>query len=265
MLVVKYKGLDADRHRIDALTGGESLSGIGHALTLISHYASTGNVRFRAPYSKLIRFYYVSNQEGSLEWLLDAVSKTQSAIALGLRPSEITSIVNYVFSRAIGRDSSSLDEVNGLENHIGDLDALVEAVEPSLRKAHRAIGSTAHSIAIYDQKSPTDSIVFDRRSKNYLDDDINAGTITQDVSIPALNVNSRYDRAYLEDQGRTIPFKVSRDATGRTMTQLSKALDDYAKKNGTTVSITFEKIESSDERIKRLIIYDAKHLDSEDI
>lgn len=263
MFILKYEGLDADRHLLDALTGGESLAGFGHALTLVAHYAATEKVKFRAPYSRDVRFYFQKSREGSLEWMLHAASPDN--IALGLGAGGLINLVSYVFARSIGQDSDLLDDVDGIEQRAGDLEALVEAVEPSLRKAHRAIGTTAKTITLFDNSSKKTSVFFDATSKEYLNDDIDAGTSTQDVSIPAMNINSRYGRAYFSDLSRTVPFKVSLDATPRTITELSRALDDYANKNGVTVNIRFLRIKSSDERLKRIVIYDAKHLDSDDL
>ena len=266
MLILKYDGLDAERHRLDALTGGESLAGFGHALTLISHYAATGQVRFRAPYSRDVRFYFTGSRDGSLEWVIQTVANHPEAIALGLGANGLSALVAYVFNRAIGREpDTDLREIEKLDGaRSGDLEALIEAVEPSVRRAHRVIGSSAAEITLFDPERPAARAYFDRTSKDYLENDLNGGISTQDVSVGALNVNSRYGRAFFADLGRTVPFKVAREAHPRTMTELSRGINNYAKKNGLTVSIRFMKILAVDDRLKRVIIYDAYHLESDD-
>lgn len=261
-LILKYDGGDADEHRLDAQFGGESFAGIGHALTLVSHYAATGTVRQRAPYSKETRFYYTVPRKGSVEWLIETVINNPEAIMVGLGVNGVTELVKYVFSRAVGK-APKIEHpvVEALdENRSGDLEALVEAVEPALKRAHRVVGSSADKIVIINGNNNNVLVGFDAKSKAYLEEDVDAGRDTQDVTVSSLNVNSRYGRVFFGDLHRTVPFRVDRTARGRTITQLSKALDNYAKKNGRTVSITFSRIEASDGRLKRIVIHDARHL-----
>ena len=105
---------------------------------------------------------------------------------------------------------------------------------------------------------------FDHSSKRYLEDDVDTGQDQQDVSVASLNVNSKYGRVYFGDLKRTIPFRIDRNASGRTLTELSRGLDDYAKKTGLEVNITFSRIEAVDGRLKRILIHDARHLQSDD-
>ncbi|HXH53736.1 MAG TPA: hypothetical protein VNH53_09965 [Sphingomicrobium sp.] len=266
-LILKYEGLDADEHRLDAQFGGESLAGIGHGLTLISHYAATATVRQRAPYSEETRFYFVGSRQGSLDWLLQVVISNPDAVMVGLGVNGVTELVKYVFSRAIGKTPkitnpavASLDK-----DRSGDLEALVEAVEPALKRGHRVIGESVRQITIINGSNNQVMVGFDAKSKAYLEEDVDAGTDTQDVSVASLNVNSKHGRVYFHDLKRTVPFKIDRDATLRTITQLSRALHYYARKTGRRVNIKFTRIEASDGRLKRILIHDAKHLTEDDV
>lgn len=263
MLILKYEGGDADQHRIDALTGGESLEGLGRAVSLVSHYVATGEVRQRAPYSREARFLFTANRAGSLEWLLQYVQNNPGEIAVDLGINGITALVGWLFAKAVGGRSAAVPaSVTDLdEARSGDLEALVEAIEPSLRKAHRVIGPSVQQILIINGNNNNVMLNFDHDSKEYLEEDIDGGRATQDVSIASLNVNSRYGRAYFFDLRRTVPFKIDRYAHGRTITQLSRALDNYAKKNGIPVEITFTRVLASDDRLKRIIIHDALSAD----
>ncbi|ASK90128.1 hypothetical protein [Sphingorhabdus sp. SMR4y] len=266
MLVLKYDGMDAQEHRLDALSGGESLAGFGHTLTLISHFNATGQIRFRAPYSRDFRCYFVASQKGSLEWLIQTISNNPEAVALGFSANGFAALVGYICRRAIGDPPGEFQDIeHSTEISPGDLDALVEAVEPSLRRAHRVIGRSASDIMLQREVSSEALVRFDERSREYLEHNVNAGVSTQDVSINSLNVNSRYGRAYFGDLGRTIAFKIDRDASYSTLTALSSALDDYAKRKGLTVNIKFTRIEAPDGRLKRIIIHDADQLDADNL
>ena len=56
-LTISFEGLDADEHRIEAYAGIESAAGIARALTLIAHFAATGKVRHRFPFSENAQVY----------------------------------------------------------------------------------------------------------------------------------------------------------------------------------------------------------------
>lgn len=94
-------------------------------------------------------------------------------------------------------------------------------------------------------------------TKEYLkSEDIDDRSRTQDVSVGALNVNSRNGRVYFHDLGRTVPFYVSREADNRTIPTLSRFLTQYAERTGATVNIQFRRIKYPDGRLKKIIIYD---------
>lgn len=79
---------------------------------------------------------------------------------------------------------------------------------------------------------------------------------TQDVSVAALNVNSKNGRVFLFDENRTVPFLVHREAAPRTIPVLSRYLSQYAQKTGATVNIRYRPVKHIDGRTKRLIVFD---------
>lgn len=111
-------------------------------------------------------------------------------------------------------------------------------------------------------------MALNENTKEYLDsEDIEPRRSAQDVSVSALNVNSRYGRVFFPDLGRTVPFKVPRDAAGRTMSMLSRYLVRYAERAGRranrpiNVHIEFRRVHHTDGRLKRVIIYDCYPID----
>jgi hypothetical protein len=141
---------------------------------------------------------------------------------------------------------------------------LVEAVEPALKKAHYGIGETASQIIIQESSTRKVIVTFDRTSKDYLMESVDSGDSEQDVSISALNVNDRTGRAYFLDLKRTVPFRVSKDSDPKTMSILSAALDRYANKIGAPTRIYFNRIEATDGRLKRVVIFKAEDVSDAD-
>ena len=51
---IKFTGDEADDHRLEAYEGVKSLDGLIRVARIATHYAATGEVRFRAPYTDLL-------------------------------------------------------------------------------------------------------------------------------------------------------------------------------------------------------------------
>ena len=243
-------------HMIESNTGAESLAGISRSLALIANYAATGVIRQRMPFSPEAAFYITGIEPGSLNFKYKAIIGT---LALGLGGNGLYDLSKYVLNRAVGQhvELATPAAVAVNEQRGGDVEALVEAVEPALKRAHYGIGRTSNRIIVIDSSDQTVVVNFDSRSKEYLDTSIPSEDDVQDVSVSALNANDRTGRVYLFDIGKTVPFKISSDARPRTIGNLSSGLDAYARKRGATVNIVFQRIEAPDGRLKRIIIYDA--------
>ena len=183
----------------------------------------------------------------------------------GLTTNALYDLSKLAMSRAIGEEPAaivkSVEHLN--ENRSGDIDALVEAIEPALKKAHYGVGGTVKEIVIQEKNTKNVIVRFDTKSKSYLMDDIDADNHVQDVSISALNVNDRTGRAYFLDLKRTIPFRVSKDADPKTISVLSAGIDRYANKILAPIRITFSRVESIDERLKRIVIIKAEDVSDE--
>jgi hypothetical protein len=256
-LILSFQGLDAEYGHVEAFAGIESAAGIARALTLIGHYVATGQVRHRFPFDDGVKFYLEATEPGSLNWRIKVIAGT---VAIGLATNGIYDLIKLVTTKAIGEEPASISQpVAQLnESKSGDIDALVEAIEPALKKAHYGVGETAIKIQIKESSTKDVIVTFNQKSKNYLMDSVEADDDFQDVSISALNVNDRTGRAYFLDLSRTIPFSVSRDADPKTMRILSASLDRYANKDPAPTRIWFTRIEAVDERLKRIVIFKAE-------
>ena len=257
-LTISFRGLDADKGHVEAFAGIESAAGIARALTLIGHYAATGSVRHRFPFDDTVQFYLEGTEQGSFNWKLTAA--VAGPLALGLATNGIYDLGKLAIGRAIGEEpagiSQQVEAIN--KDKSGDIDALVEAIEPALKKAHYGIGETANEIVIEETHTRRVLVKFDSASKSYLKDSVEADDDIQDVAISALNVNDRTGRAYFLDLKRTIPFRVSRDADPSTMTILSAGINRYANKLPAPIRLTFSRVEAVDGRLKRIIILKAE-------
>ncbi|MCA0903247.1 hypothetical protein [Qipengyuania aquimaris] len=252
---IRYVGGEADDGLVDLSGGAESLAGLGRVANLVAHYVATGEVRFRGPYSNKVRFYIDETEDGSLKVLTKEIARLSSAAANAAATQNAKKLLKHVVARALGQVEEGQLELDGLDVPAGTVDVLAEAATPGLERSHKWIDTSAKRIVIND--NAIREVQLDERTKEYLkSEDIDERSRTQDVSVGALNVNSRNGRVYFHDLGRTVPFFVPRDAEERTIPTLSRYLTQYAEKTGATVNIQFRRIRYPDGRLKKIIIYD---------
>lgn len=257
-LEITFTGLEARRHHIEANEGLESLAGLAHAATLVAHFIATGTVRQRQPYDDSLRFFFEDTRPGSLTALLGL----GGALALGAGGNAVYDVLKAVLKRATGSGDDGDVESGDRTYRSGDIDALTEAVTPSLLRGHSWIGHHEQQIQIRTGKQIL--VDFNQRTKEYLKNEIvEEGESVQDVSVAALNVNSKHGRVYFFDLGRTVPFRVAKDANERTIPTLSRYLTQYAERTGATVNIRFKKIFYIDGRLKRLLVSDCYGIEGE--
>lgn len=252
---IVFTGDEADSHRIEAYTGAASLEGIARAATLAAHYAATGQVRFRAPYSDDVEFHISAPKDGSLKFPLEVLCRLTGA--MGQHKKKVAAaILLAILARGSGQTANEGLRVEGETISPGTLDALAEAATPGLERAHRWIDTTKKTISV--QGAASEGVVFDSQTKDYLQDEDIGRRASQDVTVSALNANNKTGRVYFEDLGRTIPFKVAKEAKGRTTSNLSRFLVRYVDKNNEWVNIDYLPVYYSDGRLKRVVIYDCE-------
>lgn len=250
---ISFSGAEADEHRLEAYEGLKSLDGLVRVATIAAHYAATGEVRFRAPYSELLQTQISGTRNGSFEFVFDQLSRFADAVQGAAARTKAEAIFSRLISRGTGQASDAELRVDDEVIPPGDIDAMTEAAEAAISNAHRWIDRDEKAIRIIDGDEHTE---INMGTKAYIEQE-NVGELQfQDVSVAALNVNSGAGRVYFRDLGRTVPFAISRDASARTVANLSTSLSRYANKMGDTVNITFRTVEHIDGRVKKILIFD---------
>lgn len=257
---IKFEGEEADHHRLEAYEGIKSLEGLIRVARIATHYAAIGEVRFRAPYTDLLEAQMSQIINGSFEMLFDYVSRLSDGFASHKAKMKAEGLFNALIRRGTGQSDSDEIEIDGNKIPEGDVAAMGEAVESGLKAAHRWINKTGKKISLIDGEN---SVELNLTTKNYVEEEEIGSEDTRDVSVAAVNVNSKNGRVFLLDQKRTIPFIIHKEAAPRTVSNLSRYLLKYAQKKGDTVNITFRPVSHIDGRIKRLIISDCYEADDD--
>jgi len=254
---IKFEGAEADDHKLEAYEGIKSLEGFIRVARIASHYAATEEVRFRAPYTSLLEAQISQINNGSFEMLFDYASRMADQIDFDAAKTKAESIFNFLVARGTGQTENDELFVEGEQVPTGDLAAMAEASEAGLKAAHRWVDREEKSIKVIDGDDET---TIDLGTKAYVEEEVTGDEITRDVSVAAMNVNSKNGRVYLFDEHRTVPFVVHKEAAPRTITNLSRYLPEYAQKTGQTVNIRYRPVSHIDGKTKRLIVFDCFEL-----
>ena len=256
---IKFEGEEADHHKLEAYEGIKSIEGFIRVARIATHYAATGEVRFRAPYTSMLETQISQINNGSFEMIFDYASRIADALEFDAKKTKAEAIFNHLVARGTGQTDEDGDLPVG-EDVVpsGDIAAMSEASEAGLKAAHRWIDRDNKTVKVIDGE---DHIQIDSGTKNYVEEEIIGDEITRDVSVAAMNVNSKNGRVYLFDEHRTVPFLVHKDAEPRTITNLSRYLPEYAEKTGHTVNIRYRPVSHIDGKTKRLIIFDCFEID----
>jgi len=268
-LVVSFRGPLPSKGKVSAYTSFESMLALTQATTMVIHFANTGKIR-RKKFAELdIDLTLNDTREGSFEFLLEYGDQAvfvgkyvASAVAGGI----IWDLIKGAISRVIGGDAKGA--VSALEKNPdfkeGDLGALIQALEPSIRRAHSAINHGANKIVITIE-GEDEGITFDARSKAYLLENIANDTVrTKRFQITSFDGRARTGRAFdLEDeQGYT--FELAREADFRSLKVIADAAYAYALRSSGNFTddleavCRFTSIDAVDGRIKKMVFHQAR-------
>jgi hypothetical protein len=254
-----------DRPLLPAEEGAWSLEGLSHAATLTTHFFLEGQVKRRAPYSDKFAVFVGPPRAGS--WMADFYlalqePSTWAGVVAGLSVNvpTIFKVFNRITRRATGQavddDASSRFE----EQHSGTFDALVEAVEPSIQRAHRVIKSRRTILSINAGKV---GFHLNQATKEYIEtSNLDHASSRSRGNVASYNVNNRTGRFYFDHLGRTVPFVIHKEADVRTEVALARSLENYAGSRlaNSDIEITYRGIRAIDDRIKRIVIFDANFI-----
>lgn len=264
-LIVKFTGDQAEEHRVPAYEGTQSLVGISRSLVLVGDYLFGGKIRKRYPFGENVQFYLTSTRPGSLETIITAIVNNPELLSIAkdvsidVAKNFLVDGIKHIFNRAIGTETRpTTDELRELENlKPGDLDALTDAIEPSLRLGHTVVGRGAQNVVIINGHNNV--VNFSANSKAYINgSEISDELEEMDVSVGSLNANTGYGRVYVRDLGKTVPFVIASNPDRGTKGALSSSLDRYTHNQPSDVRIKFRRVTSPDGRTKKFIIYGAE-------
>jgi len=243
---ISFRGDMAEEHVLPAYEATQSLEGITRSIILIGNYLAEGKVRKRQPYSDDLALEWKAIRPGSFETLLelglnyDQVLdwlKTFGIFGAGAASAGASKVISdfvsdtlkRMFKKRVGQrytpETPQLKQLEELRH--GDLDAVMDAILPSAKKSHAAVGQGANNILIF--YGDNNVVKFDAETKLYLKSPkVERDLRVKLVSVGSFNVNTEYGRVYDFELGRTVAFIVDREANRRTIEKLGASLARYS-------------------------------------
>ena len=260
---LSYTGEDADHSRLPAHNGAISIEGMTWSFSIISHYAATGKIKTRGELSPRIKTFLVPARRGSyLQELWVWITEPENLFMTSVIGSYTVSTVGQIVNSLI---ASSIRRVCGLEAGLstahaakldklpsGDREALIDRIEPSMRRAHEVIEDGASTLRIL--KGTTPLVTLDRHTKAYVNTDILTDEKVITAGVGAYNANTGNGSVYLPDIGKTVPFFVPKGLHPNTYAALSYSLDRYVNNLPSYIQIACVESVSVDSRVKKLKI-----------
>lgn len=271
-LGISFTGDIANKNKLPAYEGIKSVEHISCSLLIISSFLVEGRIRRKKFQAVPIEFNLVAQRKGSFEFLYEVILPVSASIAIELGET-ITAefmidFLKYIYQRLLGKkETVENKEISKLEErHSGDFNAIVEAVESSVRQAHKIVNNGVLNIQIFSGHSPHDNIInFDSRSKAYLNDYIeDKSPRVKLFSISSFNANEGTGRAFDLQEKRTIPFNVSNNFDEKSINFLFHSMHEYTKKRrlnqivNSSIALKYTCIMARDGRVKKLTIEKAR-------
>ncbi len=268
-LTASFRGGDAEHHLLPAYEAIETLYGISRSVLITVNYISEGRVRYKNfPYDNY-RLNLLTNRDGSFETIFEVIYNLEAMTVLGVVAGGVlgnltTDLLKTVFRRSIGGEGvasiTQLEEEGRLRS--GDVEALIDAVEPSMRKAHTSIGRGSDSIFVIS--GDNNVVNFNHASKSYVSTSVRDDEVfAKRFSIGSFNANDGTGRAFDFDLGRTVPFQIAKGADVESIRSISESISSYALKRAgldltSNLALRYTRLLSVDGRVKKIYILKAR-------
>lgn len=260
---LSYYGGEADNNRLPAHNGALSLEGVTWSFSLLAHYAATGKIKTRGQLSSKVEVYLAPARQGSfLQDLYVVVTEPNNIFLTTVAGSYAVATLGQLINSLV---VTSLRGVCGLPSALskpdegklsklpsGDREALVDRIEPSMRRAHEVIDDGATQCII--KKGYTPLLTMDAKTKAYVNADLLTDEKMLVVSVGAYNANTGNGSVYLTHIGKSVPFSVEKGLDHATYAALSFSLDRYVNNLESNIEVACLEQISTDNRTKKLII-----------
>ena len=266
-LLVKLEGDIADTGAVPAYAALESLEGFSQAVSVILHYAHTGEIRRRRIKELETHLRLKATREGSFEFLFMYPEYTEYMAGLlgnAVAGGATWDLIKRVFQAATGRSGKKKveDEEGSLPS--GDFGALVQATEPAIRKAHNVINNGSRNITI-SINGDGNVVNLDGITKAYMHEStFNDEVRSQRFLVTSYDGRNRTGRMFDLEAEQAFTFDLLADADRESLEVIVSASSAFALRTtgqldpNMEVVALFRSVDAPDGRLKRLKVMRAR-------
>ncbi|WP_295732157.1 hypothetical protein [uncultured Bartonella sp.] len=167
-IIIKYEGLDADKHEIELSSFAESVKGLEKIISVAANFAISQRYVKRRD-AMVIRVMATTPSEGSFDFPLILGWASQNSIASNTVGGLIVALVCYIFSKLSGRKQemkalqaaleAAIKELGNKNQSVVDrlldtVDSMAASLRPAAQQALTPIGNSVYSLSVLskDQK-----------------------------------------------------------------------------------------------------------------
>ncbi|ASM71070.1 MULTISPECIES: hypothetical protein [Roseobacteraceae] len=261
-LIVSLTGGQSDGHDVPAFTALDSAHAVSQALMMIVNFAQTGEIR-RRNFKDLDTVLNLKvTRPGSYEFVFEFSQFAPyliEAYGSGLANAS-WKLVETVFNRATGLLGANEIEEAESDGRInaGDLGALIQAVEPSVRRSHSVVNHGASNVSIFIN-GDSNIVTLDADSKEYMHESIfNDEMRSQRFLVTSFDGRNRTGRLFDLEQEQAFTFDLLAEADRKSLTVIVDAARAYALRQkgkfdeNMEAVCAFTSVDAPDGRQKRL-------------
>ena len=266
-LVVSLQGEQSDTHEVPAFTALDSAHAISQALMMIVHFSRSGEIRRRNFKDLDLELNLKTTRPGSYEFVFEFSQYApylMEAYGSGLANAS-WKLVETVFKRATGLNGA--DEIETAERdgriNAGDLGALIQATEPSVRRAHSVVNHGSANVNIFVE-GDGNTILLDAESKEYMYESVfNDETRSQRFLVTSFDGRNRTGRLFDLELEQAFTFDLLAEASRDSLTVIVDAARAYALRQkgkfdeDMEAVCAFTSVDAPDGRQKRLKVFAA--------
>lgn len=262
--VIKYEGGSADHHKVDLYDVAKSMRGLARALAISTHaLTSNGEIRHRVESIPDVEFYLHPGQKGSLVEIVSVVFSDPIAQSIGtsVLGAAFWDMINFSWRHATGTEPEAAEARNRriVREKEEFANEIADALEIPMQELHAPInGDRRITIQI---KKPRGEVIMELNTDTYnYVSTVNEGEIRLNLrgNVTKYNIVSGYGRFFDENEGKTIPFHLSREMTTAKKGLLTASLHNAGQRAEGTILIDAKVILTRTNQVKRYIIIDAR-------
>lgn len=265
-LIVKLEGEAADEGTVPAFAALESMEGFAQAVSVILHYAETGEVRRRRIKELNAELSLVATREGSFEFLFSYPEYAEfmagfigNAVAGGIT----WDLIKRVFLSATGQGGrSEIDDDKSIP--AGDFGALVQATEAAIRKSHNVVNHGSSNVTIF-VNGDSNTINLNSETKAYMHESVfNDEARSQRFLVTSFDGRNRTGRMFDLEAEQAYTFELLNEADRESLETIVAAASAFALREkgrfGADMEVVakFSSIDAPDGRTKRLKVMAAR-------